>query len=368
MTNKIKFFWNGFKLNGENKLVRCFYSLNDNGQDAPAVSIMIRDYSGRLPRDLFDVVNETDVYTDYFDDDSATLTPEHPLYPFARYAAEKARNRDQAKYIERLEKSLQGREVWPGQFAGYREDIHRRRGWMASFAAMKDPGQPSAQVVEEARDYIQSRREAAQAARIARQEAEDKARAEAVETCRREGGDFIRKTAAEFPLMEGEPEVVIRWSEFPAFYDWEDDALILSVAAADIIFRHFDTRETKERHGGGYFKTAFVIRWTDETGEGKTYEGRYDLGDLEGGLVEHIRAFGLWQLEHDAFGHAVERTEEENELTRFAGFLEGFTAGAKVRGVSWAPWLVEAAERTAKGRAEAPDGDAGGDFDIFEAV
>ena len=76
----IKFFWNGIKVNGENKLIRCFYSLDNNRDNIPSVSISCRDYSGHLPGELFLVENHTDLYTDYHDTDRATVTPDHPLY------------------------------------------------------------------------------------------------------------------------------------------------------------------------------------------------------------------------------------------------------------------------------------------------
>lgn len=41
------------------------------------------------------------------------------------------------------------------------------------------------------------------------------------------------KTAAEHPIVEGQPVVRIHWSEHPAFSAWKDDELVLSVAAAN---------------------------------------------------------------------------------------------------------------------------------------
>ena len=66
-TESIKFFYNGIKVNG-GKLIRCFYFT-----DSDSVTISARDYAD-LPRDMFKVKNETDLYTDYFDTDSATMT------------------------------------------------------------------------------------------------------------------------------------------------------------------------------------------------------------------------------------------------------------------------------------------------------
>lgn len=86
MISSIKFFYNGLRLNGSRTLCRVGYSLD---LDAQTVTIYAR--SGEtLPRELFTVENDTDLYTDYFDDDSTTLTPAHPLYKFAAYAAARA--------------------------------------------------------------------------------------------------------------------------------------------------------------------------------------------------------------------------------------------------------------------------------------
>lgn len=97
-TTAIKFFWNGIKLNGSNKLVKCFYSLDNRHDGRECVTIYARDYSDDLPGDLFPVENGTDTYTDYFETDRADLFPGHPLYPYARAAALKAAIRDLERY------------------------------------------------------------------------------------------------------------------------------------------------------------------------------------------------------------------------------------------------------------------------------
>lgn len=80
----VKFYWNGLKVNG-GKLVRCYYWLKDDAEKS--VTISAKDYGAQLPGEYFAVENDTDLYTDYHETDSATLTPAHPLYKFARYAA-----------------------------------------------------------------------------------------------------------------------------------------------------------------------------------------------------------------------------------------------------------------------------------------
>lgn len=96
----------------------------------------------------------------------------------------------------------------------------------------------------------------------------------------------------------------------------------LSVAAADVILRTFDKEYVAENgEHSGYDKTKFRI---DFTKDGKTdfYEGRYDLGDNENGLIDHIRSFGTWYLTHDQYGHELKTPEQTNEVVEFAKWLE----------------------------------------------
>lgn len=82
----IKFRFNGVQEDGM-KLVRCWYWLNNDG----SLGISARDYKSFGPemRAAFKVRNESDLMTDYFDNDRVTVAPEHPLYKaaLAGYAA-----------------------------------------------------------------------------------------------------------------------------------------------------------------------------------------------------------------------------------------------------------------------------------------
>lgn len=319
MTESIKIYWNGIKVNGEMKLIRCGYSLDNNADHAPSVSIYARDYDD-LPRDLFNVKNDTDLYTDYFDKDSARLTPEHPLYKYFRYAAEKAQARMDRPYCEKLRATLNSgrREPWPGHYKALREDLTRREKFLEQFDATQDPGQPTAL------DLAQIH-QAAQEAENARREAEHQkelADRERVLNERNEGRRYIEAVAAEHPITEGAPVVLIHWSEHPAFYSWDDDQLQLSMAAAEIILARYDAEAAADKEKQcGYYKTKFSITWTDpDTGEECSYNaGRYDLGDNEGGLVNHIRAYNA----------------------EVADFLQGWTVGGRVVSVTVAPWLED---------------------------
>lgn len=138
--------------------------------------------------------------------------------------------------------------------------------------------------------------EAENARRRAEQEAEQAER-ETVLRRRVAGRCFIAETEQAHPITPGAPFVEIPFSENPAFYACTDQAgktgepLRLSVAAAEIIVRHYDA-EVYADPDSAYDKTDFVIHYTDEHGQPSTYSGRYDLGCDAGGLVSHIRNFG----------------------------------------------------------------------------
>ena len=138
--------------------------------------------------------------------------------------------------------------------------------------------------------------EAENASRRAEQEAEQAERETVLRRCVA-GRCFIAETEQAHPITPGAPFVEIPFSENPAFYACTDQAgktgepLRLSVAAAEIIIRHYDA-EVYADPDSAYDKTDFVIHYTDENGQPSTYSGRYDLGFNDGGLVSHIRSFG----------------------------------------------------------------------------
>ena len=314
----VRVFYNGIKIdNGQ--LIKCGYSLNNNKEGSDSVSIYVREY-GRLPRDIFEVKNNTDIYTDYFDSDHAYLTPEHPLFIYFQYVAMKARARDAKKHIEYREKELKGREYWKGYYDFCKEEIEKSKKQIAEFEKMTDPGQPTKEDLEKID--------------LQRMEAENKRKEEEhLEQCRRQekalckrinGKHLLLEQMKQYPIKDGEPVVLINWSEHSAFYDWKDDELTLSVACAEIVLSQFD-RENHSDPEKGYDKTKFTITGTDETGEPFSYEGRYDLGDGEGGLIQHIRNLGQWELTHDQYGHEKPQPDETNERIQFADYLEQFT-------------------------------------------
>ena len=338
----IKFYWNGLKVNGGD-LIKCYYRVNDDA----SVTIYADGYGPDLPREYFTVKNDSDIYTDYFDKDSAEVAPAHPLYKYVRYAAYKAAKRQE------------------------------KRGWGWNkepvVEPFPDPGQPTPADLAAVEDL----KTAAESARLAAEHAAQLAERERVLQERQDGRVYIESVAAEHPAEDGAPVVEITFSEHPAFMSWTESRdrvavtittdghgrtvnreekiieprrrLLLSVAAADIVLRHYD--DAVKAIEKGYYKTDFVITWKDaETGEENTYSGRYDIGDGDGGLVSHVRRLAEWARDHA-------ETEDEKsaaaERLATADLLSAFLPGGRVVNVEFAPWLLAALEEKKQREKEA---------------
>lgn len=315
----VRIYFNGIKIDG-GKLIKCAYSLDNNKDHAPSVSIYARDYAD-LPRDLLPVENDSDSYTDYFENDRAYITPEHPLYKYFAYAALKARARDANRFLPGYEEALATPERYEGQHTYPKAQAEACRKQIAEFEAATDPGQPTADDLEA---VAQMRIEAENAKRAAEAEREQRERENALRM-RNDGAKLIEETRAAYPIKGGEPVVLIHWSEHPAFYNFPDDSLKMSLAAAEIILKTLDDRQHEEREKpngfGWYYKTKFTITVPApdvDGGEEETYTGRYDLGDGDGGLVEHIRKHGEYCRTHDG----------TIDVIRFADYIAAFTAAA----------------------------------------
>lgn len=301
----IRFYWNGIKVDGK-PLIPCYISMN---KKSGVVSITAREYSGTLPAKYFDVENNSDAMTDYFEKDHVKVMPEHPLYRFARYAALKhaAHNAGKGSAAE------------------------------AALSAAKNPGQPTAADLE----AVEKMKEAAEAARIAAQEAADAAERERVMKERNAGKTYIMGEAEKHPINDSDPVVIINWSEHPAFYDFAEGECRLSITAAEIVLKHLDekqhnTRET-EAGRGWYYKTDFTILYNDpETGEESRYNGR-------GGLITHIRRWGEYLCKNTT-PNPLQDPDSGRVIIRLADYLETFTAKPTVS-VAFAPGLEDAINR-----------------------
>jgi len=86
-----------------------------------------------------------------------------------------------------------------------------------------------------------------------------------------------------------EPVVIVNWSEHPEL----TDGMEMPLSVANELFRKLDLKQNTERNNpdlqvGWYKKTSFSIK-SVINGEEHTYEGRQDLGDGEGSLLNHIK-------------------------------------------------------------------------------
>ena len=70
--------------------VRVFYSLDNNRNAKPEVTIFAKDYGMQLAKIFDNVQNDTDIMTDYFDKDTIRLHEGDVGYAEARIAAERA--------------------------------------------------------------------------------------------------------------------------------------------------------------------------------------------------------------------------------------------------------------------------------------
>lgn len=311
----IKFYYNGIKLNGSDELIKCGYSLNGE-----SVCIYADGYGRQLPRDIFTVKNETDVYTDYFDEDHATVTPDHPLYKFVLYYAKKAEYLQDKRILKQQEKN-------PLLYSLLTKE--ERKAKIKAFEQLPDVGQPTnADLLK-----VDEMNAKAEAERKAKEEAEEKQRAKNHAFKKQFGIMIIKEAQHLFPLSDGVKDYAeIGFSEHPAIYEFTRktnggrESLKLSILAADYILRILDERQHEDREtqdGIGYYdKTDFTIYKDGEA----VYSGRYDIGDGEGGLIAHVEQLAKWYATHEPFGkEKATPTEEDEERLAFAEWLKGFS-------------------------------------------
>ena len=277
MTTTLKFYYNGIKVNNGN-LLKGFYSLNN---DASAVTFYA-DHDD-LPRDVFPVENNTDYYTDYFEDDRFTISADHPLFRFAKSAAIVAHRKSNARSVTHYEKMRDRHAVGSQYWKMFDRYANEARAKMDLFGIVEKIEQPTEKDLEAVREM----NIAAENARKARELAEEQERREKHLAELNENKNFIIETVNAHPFNDPQNYVVIKWSELPGLAD--DENLPLSIAAAEIILKHFDEKEAAKECG--YAKTSFIIHFIDENGNADTYEGRYDLGDNDGGLVAHVESW-----------------------------------------------------------------------------
>lgn len=176
----------------------------------------------------------------------------------------------------------------------------------------------------------------------AQREAERKAREEKEQQDRAAAAEYFAALTEEARAIvesdsepkAGAPYVIIEWSESPVInrlnIEAEDGSgRKLSIKAADELFKLLDSRQNSDREKfdflGGYYKTSFIIHFTNDAGEPDTYEGRQDFGDGDGGIIEHIKAFAASYRSYTE-KKPGDPTDEEirADLAKFAQKLESY--------------------------------------------
>ena len=317
MENTIKIFWNGVKLNG--KLQSFNFSLNNDPQKGEHVSFYAKGYDHEMPAECgVEVINNSDGMTDYFEKDHGTIGQDHPLYRFFKYAAIKGD-------IHACERMIRNYTAKIGLRPYYAEWAEEQKAKKAELEKFENPGQPTAADFEKVAAYLAEKKAKAEPEKAAQEAKEKEERAEAYAQAKDATAATIKTFETAFPLVEGAPVVEVPWSEFNGLetpYRW-------SVAAADKILGAIDMWVNKTRENskyiGHYYKTDFVIKWT-ENGDEITYRGRYDLGDGECGLLAHIRNYGEWHRTHGEWGKVLENPPETNDILEMVKKFETFAA------------------------------------------
>lgn len=258
--NTIKFFWNGIRINGEKELVKL--TAQDNND---YISI---GYDWKWSKDFFTALCELVEYEfeapQYLGDSSThtiRVTKENPLYYHFLYLTKVNRlhyAKATAKRYEKLKRNV-------SYFYAYEkaiEDIDTIEKELPNLPQYAHGNETAA-----AKAYIKVLNDTRQA-EAAKAKAEEEAEYQAETQRMREQKQIITDWQARFPVTDNAPFVRVCWSEHPAFYDYEENTLTLSLRAADLIFTALDEKSKF----GGYFKTKFEII---ENGE-RVYEGRYD--------------------------------------------------------------------------------------------
>ena len=283
----IKFFYNGVKINGQKNLIKLNVWKYEDG------TIEIEN-DWRLDRDFRDALLEvTDLVTVsaryYGDRDTMRIRVniENPIYNCFKYMILAAKRKDLKKY---------GKD-----YSTIETEINTL------------PNAANETLVDAAKMYIVNVKAEREAIKKAEEEKEA-AKGLAIFEAEKAEKETIITLSNLYPITEdAKYKVRICWSEHPAFYDWADNELEMSVKAADLVLEALD----KKPEEGGYYKTKFAIIEDDD--EENAYIGRYDLGDGDGGLIKHIEDFAAYAYKDDLC------CEEYKAMTDFTAALRAET-------------------------------------------
>jgi len=97
---QMKFFYNGIK-DSSGKLYKAWYSVGRlTNYPEGTITIYAKNYD-RFSAEIaqhFEIENDTDLQTDYFEDDKIRVQPSHRLYSLVLEAAQKQEDRNAKRY------------------------------------------------------------------------------------------------------------------------------------------------------------------------------------------------------------------------------------------------------------------------------
>lgn len=103
-----------------------------------------------------------------------------------------------------------------------------------------------------------------------------------------------------------EPKVTILWSESEELQDGQ----VMSLYEANSTFERLDGEKHEAQ---GYDKTKFKINYVLD-GEVGSYEGRYDIGDGDGSLIDHISTYQTDFLDNEKWDAYIKERDGEEAL------------------------------------------------------
>lgn len=137
--------------------------------------------------------------------------------------------------------------------------------------------------------------------------------------------------------MPGEPIVTVRFSGHAEL----SEGMKFPISQADKLFAELDKKQRSDRelyeNSGWYHKTDFTVEYSIN-GEKNTYEGRYDIGDGDGSLTEHIKSYAQYMLKDDIIKSfsSDEKELDENKrnykyiLNELIPLFEDFTGKERI--------------------------------------
>lgn len=145
--------------------------------------------------------------------------------------------------------------------------------------------------------------------------------------------------------LPGEPIVTVGFSEHPEL----SEGMKFPISQADRLLAELDKKQRSDRelyeNSGWYHKTDFTVEYSIN-GEKNTFEGRYDIGDGDGSLTEHIKSYAQYMLKDDIIKSfsSDEKELDENKrnykyiLNELIPLFEDFTEKSKYK---YTPLITE---------------------------